>query len=85
MKLGTFTLESCSENKKCTKERDARAKLLFCQSKPIAFSPFSLPSPSLLLKLPNVNSRLGRQHRRAPLVAAISSCKTTVACDMIDG
>ena len=38
--------------KKCTKKRDARAKLLFCQSKPIAFLPFSLPSPSLLLKLP---------------------------------
>ena len=27
--------------------------LLFCQSKPIAFLPFSLPSPSSLLKLPN--------------------------------
>ena len=70
--------------KKCTKERDARAELLFCQSKPTGFSPFSLPSPSLLLKLPNVNSRLGRQHTRAPLAAAISSCKTAVACDMID-
>ena len=34
------------------KKRDARAKLLFCQSKPIAFLPFSLPSPSSLLKLP---------------------------------
>ena len=39
--------------KKCTKKRDARAKLLFCQSKLIAFSPFSLTSPSSLLKLPN--------------------------------
>ena len=39
--------------KKCTKKRDARAKLLFCQSKPIGvFRPFSLPSPSSLLKLP---------------------------------
>ena len=38
--------------KKCTKKRDARAKLLFCQSKPIAFLPFSLTSPSSLLKLP---------------------------------
>ena len=37
--------------KKCTKKRDARAKLLFCQSKPIAFLPFSLPSPLSLLKL----------------------------------
>ena len=34
--------------KKCTRERDAHAKLLFCQSKPIAFLPFSL------LKLPIV-------------------------------
>ena len=37
---------------KFTKKRDARAKLLFCQFKPIAFLPFSLPSPSSLLKLP---------------------------------
>ena len=36
-----------------TKKRDARAKLLFCQFIPIAFLPFSLPSPSSLLKLPN--------------------------------
>ena len=39
--------------KKCTKKRDARAKLLFCQSKPFAFLPFSLTSPSSLRKLPN--------------------------------
>ena len=38
---------------KCAKNRDASAKLLFCQSKPIAFLPFSLTSPSSLLKLPN--------------------------------
>ena len=37
------------------KKRDARAKLLFCrQSKPIAFLPFSLPSPSSMFKLPDV-------------------------------
>ena len=36
------------------KKRDARVKLLFCQSKPIAFLPFSLQSPSSLLKLPIV-------------------------------
>ena len=36
---------------KCTKKHDARAKLLFCYSKPISFLPFSLPSPSSLLKL----------------------------------
>ena len=40
--------------KKCTKKRDARAKLLFYRSKPIVFLPFSLPSPSSLLKLPNI-------------------------------
>ena len=28
--------------KKCTRKRHALAKLLFCQSKPIAFLPFSL-------------------------------------------
>ena len=32
----------------------SRATLLFCQSKPIAFLPFSLPSPSSMLKLPIV-------------------------------
>ena len=41
--------------KKCTKKRDARAKLLFCQSKSIAVLPFSLTSPSSLLKLPIVH------------------------------
>ena len=37
--------------KKCTKLSDVRSKLLFCQSKPNAFLPFSLPSPSSLLKI----------------------------------
>ena len=41
--------------KKCTKKRDARAELLFCQSKSIAVLPFSLTSPSSLLKLPIVH------------------------------
>ena len=35
------------------KKRDARAMLLFCQSKPYCFLPFSSTSPSSLLKLPN--------------------------------
>ena len=35
------------------KGRDARAKLLFCLSKPIALLPFSLPSSSSLRKLPS--------------------------------
>ena len=39
--------------KKWTEKRDARAKLLFCQSKPIVFLPFSVTSPSSLLKLCN--------------------------------
>ena len=45
--------------KKCTKKRDARAKLLFCQSKPISivFLPFMLPllSSSSFLMLPIVH------------------------------
>ena len=35
-----------------------RANLLFCQSNPVAFWQFSLPSPSSLLKLPIVNAFL---------------------------
>ena len=51
--------------KKCTKKRDARAKLLFCQeSKPIAFLPLSLPSPSSLLKLPTASKIYVRMHLR---------------------
>ena len=40
--------------RRLAKKRDARAKLLFCQSKPITFLQFSLssPSPSSLLKFP---------------------------------
>ena len=34
--------QSCNKAKKCTKKRDARAKLLLCQSKPIAFLLFSV-------------------------------------------
>ena len=37
--------------KKCTKKCGARTYLLFCQSKPISFLPFSLTSPSSLLTL----------------------------------
>ena len=42
--------------KKCTKKRDARAKLLFCYYKPIAYLLFLLPSS--LLKLPT-SKRMG--------------------------
>ena len=37
--------------KKRAKKRDARAELLFCRYKPIAFFQFPLPSPASLLKL----------------------------------
>ena len=52
---------------KCTKKRDARAKLLFCLSKPIAFLPFSLPSPSPLCKLPIDGFVTGLYSTEAPL------------------
>ena len=38
---------------KCTKKLDVRAKLLFANLNLLVFLPFSLPSPSPLLKLPN--------------------------------
>ena len=38
--------------KKCTKKCGAHAELWFCQSKAIAFLPFSLMSLPSLLKLP---------------------------------
>ena len=46
---------------KCTKMRDARAKSLFYQSKPISLLPFLLTSPSPLLKLPIIPPR---SHKR---------------------
>ena len=51
--------ESCSGD---LEKRDARAELFFCQSKPIAFLPFSLRSPSSLLKpsYDNAARKLGR-------------------------
>ena len=49
-KLSIFTLWSCSDGKEIYKKG---AKLLFCQSKPIAFMPFSLMSLLTLPKLPN--------------------------------
>ena len=49
--------------KKCTKKRDACAKLSFCLSKPIAFIAVLVasPSPSLLLKLPNMQQMSSKQ------------------------
>ena len=54
VKFGVSRCSCATTAQKCTKECDARAKLLFCLSKPIAFLPFSLPSSSSLRKLPNV-------------------------------
>ena len=61
--LGTFTLQSYGDCKEMYKKRLAHAKLLFSQSKPIAFFPSSLLLPSLLLKLPNIMVKLlNRDH-----------------------
>ena len=60
---------------KCTKKRDARAKLLFCQSKPIAFVLFSLPSPSSLVKLPNVSDRTLRLNKPTSRLILLKTCK----------
>ena len=49
-----FQLLGAVMAKKCTKMCNTCAKLLFCQSKPIAFMPFLLTSPLSLLKLPIV-------------------------------
>ena len=56
VKLGSrrsraVTAKECTNKACCT--CSARAELLFFQSKPIAILPFSLPSPSSLLKLPS--------------------------------
>ena len=50
-----LSIRSCAvKNKKSKKKHDARAKLLFCSSKTIAFLPFLLLSQSSLPhKLPN--------------------------------
>ena len=49
-KKGVSRCRRATTAKKCTKMRDARAKLLFCQSKPINFL------PSLLLKFSNLSN-----------------------------
>ena len=59
VKLGTFTFKSWNDGYEMYQEPCcARANLLFCQSDPVAFLQFSLPSPSSLLKLPIVNAFL---------------------------
>ena len=49
VKLGNSCRSRAATAKKCTKKRDARANLLFCQFKLIAFLSFSLTSPSSFL------------------------------------
>ena len=51
VKMPNFTFCNRAVTGECTKKRDARAELLFFQSKLIAFLPFSLTSQSSLLKL----------------------------------
>ena len=46
--------------RKSTKERDERGKVVVLLMKRIAFLPFSLPSRSLLLKLPAVEKVAAR-------------------------
>ena len=58
------------------KKRDARAKLLFYQSKPIAFLPLSLPSPSSLL------SSLMFAQKRLAGNSVIVECHVTLKCPM---
>ena len=73
--------------KKCTKKRDARAKLLFCQSKPIAFLPFSLPFPSSLLNYffpdkqgPHTSSPLPRTLLHKTQRGPLDALKNTDKC-----
>ena len=70
--LRNVKLDIAENAKKFTKKRDARAKLLFWQSKPIGFSPFSLTSPSSLLKFPIDNPErtvCGRQEEPTFLIS----------------
>ena len=47
--IRNFTSQSHSDAEKYTENRNARVKLLFFLFKPLAFLPFSLPSPSSCL------------------------------------
>ena len=61
VKLGLSRRGRAVTAKKCTKKRDARAKLLFCRSKPIAFLLFSLTSP---LSLSSLSTRTAKKNNR---------------------
>ena len=66
MKIGTFTLCSCNDF----------TQFLFCQSKPIAFLPFSLPLSLLFLKHPTVAfGELSLQHLGCKMILGIVTLK----------
>ena len=56
--LGIFTLQSCNDGKELYKTSVMHGKVVVLLIKPIAFKPFSLPSASSLLKLPNFSCLL---------------------------
>ena len=66
VKMLTFSSKSWRDEKKSTKKRDGRSKLLFCQSKNIVFFPYFLPSTSSLREHPMSNfiKRFYKQHNR---------------------
>ena len=73
-KLGTSIVQRRLRN------RDRRAKLLCFKSKPFAFLSFSCPSPSSLLKLPNVYRLFVRREKKKWLLSgevAVSGDSTT--------
>ena len=74
VKLGTSIVQRRLKN------RDRRAKLLCFKSKPFAFLSFSCPSPSSLLKLPNVYRLFVRREKKKWLLSgevAVSGDSTT--------
>ena len=74
VKLGIFTLWSCSNRKEMHKKSVMHVQmLLFCQSKPIAFLPFSLTWPLSLLKLLNGAVRLCKPTGAMESLSALSA------------
>ena len=55
VKLGSFTLQSCSDGKKNVQKSVITCKIVVFVIKPIAFVTFSLPSPWSDLKVPTVS------------------------------
>ena len=57
------------QKKNVQKKCDARAKLLLCQSKPVAFLPFSVTLPSSVLKLPNISQRWQASRKEESIIS----------------